>query len=294
MELYSASSEQAMKAITPKTLVKGFKYLEGPRWHEDRIWMSDVLGCKVVTVDLLGRVNEVVSLPGMPSGLGFLPDGTPLIVSMADRCLFRLDVDQLVCHAALGSLVTGPTNDMVVDDLGRAYVGDYGYDSLAGEEFRSGNLVLVTPDGEARVVAEDLAGPNGMVILRNRALLVVAETRGGKLTAFDIAADGILSGRRVYAELGEHMPDGICLDENGGIWVASFAGGAFFRVLEGGAISHNIDVAGRLAVACQLGGKDRRTLFCLTYAGTWEDVCAGRSQATVEIAKVDVAGAGSP
>ena len=223
-----------METITTQTLAEGFKFLEGPRWHEDRIWMSDVVGRKVFTLDLLGKVDEVVAVPGMPSGLGFLPDGTPLVVSMADRCLFRLEGGKLVRHAALDSLVTGPTNDMVADEQGRAYVGGYGFDAWVGEEFRPGNLVLVTPDGEARVVAEDLAGPNGTLILRNRALLVVAETRGRKLTAFDVAADGALSGRRVYADLGEHMPDGICLDEGGGIWVASFRGGVFLRVLEGG------------------------------------------------------------
>ena len=283
-----------METITTQTLAEGFKFLEGPRWHKDRIWMSDVVGRKVFTLDLLGKVDEVVAVPGMPSGLGFLPDGTPLVVSMEDRCLFRLEGGKLVRHAALHSLVTGPPNDMIADEQGRAYVGGYGFDALAGEKFRPGNLVLVPPDGESRIVAEDLAGPNGTVILRNRALLVVAETHGRKLTAFDIAADGALSGRRVYADLGEHLPDGICLDEGGGIWVASFSGGVFLRVLEGGAVSHRVDVTGRLAIACQLGGKDGRTLFCLTYAGTWEDVCAGRSRAAVEVAEVDVSGAGSP
>lgn len=283
-----------METLTATTLAEGFQFLEGPRWREDRIWMSDVLGRKVLTLDAFGRVDEVVTLPGMPSGLGFLPDGTPLVVSMTDRCLLRLEGGQLVCHASLVSLVTGPANDMIVDKQGRAYVGGYGYDSLAGDEFRPGNLVLVTPDGDARVVAEDLAGPNGTVIMSDRAMLVVAETRGGKLTAFDVAADGTLSGRRVYADLGEHMPDGICLDEDGGIWVASFAGGVFLRVLEGGTVSHSVEVAGRLAVACQLGGKDGRTLYCLTCRGTWEDVCAGRGRAAVEVAKVDIAGAGSP
>lgn len=256
--------------------------------------MSDSLRRKVFTLTLDGSVEQVTEVPAKPSGIGFLPDKTPLIVSMEDRRLLRLEGEQLVCHAELAPLVTGELNDMVVDQQGRAYVGNFGFDILADADFQPASLVMVTPRGEARVVAEDLAFPNGTVILTDEAILVVAETLGNRLTAFDVAADGGLSNRRIYADLGEHEPDGICLDVNGGIWVSSFERDVFLRVLQGGAITDWVDVAGRRAVACQLGGSDGCTLFCLTCENEWEEVRVGNSRARIEVTKVDVAGAGSP
>jgi sugar lactone lactonase YvrE len=277
-----------------ETLAEGFGYLEGPRWRDGRLWMSDMGQGKVFTLGPDGDVEPVVEVPGSPSGLGFLPDGTPLIVSMDDRRLLRLENGALVCHAELAPLVTGETNDMVVDAEGRAYVGNFGFDLFGGADYRNANLVMVSPAGEAQVVADALDFPNGTVILPGGQVMVIAETWAHTLTAFDIAADGTLSNRRVFADLGEYGPDGICLDREGAIWVSAFNHGDYLRVLEGGEITHRIDCDDRRAVACQLGGSDGRTLFCLTCEGTWEEICAGEGHARVEVATVDVPGAGSP
>jgi sugar lactone lactonase YvrE len=279
---------------TTELLIDGFRFLEGPRWHEGRLWMSDMGGGKVYTLSEAGELDVLVEVPNDPSGIGFLPDGTPLIVSMQDRRLLRLEDGELVCHADLAPLVGEKPNDMVVDSLGRAYIGNFGYDIEAEADYEPANLVLVLPTGEARVVAEDLAFPNGTVILDGGETLVVAESDGARLTAFDIAADGSLSGRRVYADLGEHDPDGICLDQDGGIWVSSFAHDVYLRVLEGGEVTDRVPVPGRRAVACQLGGADGRTLFCLTCTATWEEIRAGGARSQVETARVAAPAAGSP
>ena len=277
-----------------EVLADKFEFLEGPRWRNGQLWMSDMFAGCVYTVDLDGGVETVAKVPHKPSGLGFLPDGTLLIVSMKDRCLLRLEADELVCHADLGALLTGDANDMVVDALGRAYVGNFGFDLFGGADFQNANMVMVDPAGEVQVVAEKLAFPNGTVILPGGEVLVVAETFGHRLTAFDVAPDGTLSNRREFANLGEYGPDGICLDQEGAIWVSAFDHGEFLRVVEGGNITHRIKLTDRHAVACQLGGFDGCTLFCLTCEGAWEDICFGKSSARVEIAAVDIAGAGSP
>jgi sugar lactone lactonase YvrE len=283
-----------MADYTPELLIDGFRFLEGPRWHEDRLWMSDMGGGKVYTLSETGELEVLAEVPNDPSGIGFLPDGTPLIVSMRDRRLLRLEGGELVCHADLAPLVGEKPNDMVVDRLGRAYIGDFGFDIEAEADYEPANLVLVLPTGEARVVAEDLAFPNGTVILDGGETLVVGESLGNCLTAFDIAADGSLSGRRIYADLGDHDPDGICLDQEGGIWVSCFSQDVHLRVLEGGEVTDRVPVPGRRAVACQLGGTDGRTLFCLTCEATWAEICAGGARARVETARVAVPGAGSP
>lgn len=275
-------------------LIDGFRFLEGPRWHDGRLWMSDMGGGKVYTVSETGALEVVVEVPNDPSGLGFLPDGTLLVVSMQDQRLLRLKDGKLNCHADLAPLIGEKPNDMVVDRLGRAYIGNFGFDITADADFVPANLVLVEPTGEARVVAEDMAFPNGTVILDGGETLVVAETLGQCLTAFDIAADGTLSNRRCYADLGEHGPDGICLDQDGGIWVSCFSQDVYLRVLDGGKVADRVPVPGRRAVACQLGGADGRTLFCLTCEATWEEICAGGARSRVETARVAVPGAGSP
>jgi sugar lactone lactonase YvrE len=270
-------------AFKTEVLADGFEFLEGPRWRDGRLWMSDSFGGQVFTVGLDGGVETVVEVPGKPSGLGFLPDGSPLIVSMKDRRVLRLENGGLLCHAELGPLVTGVTNDMVVDAKGRAYVGNFGFDLFGGEEFRPANIVMVSPAGEAQVVAEEVKFPNGTVIMPGGEVMIVAETFGHRLTAFDVASDGTLSNRRLFADLGEYGPDGICLDQEGAIWVSAFNHGIFMRVLKGGTITHRIDLTDRHAVACQLGGDDGLTLFCLTCKGTWEEVCAGKTQARVYV-----------
>ena len=220
-----------------ESLAEGFKLLDGPRWRKDRLFMSDILSGKVYTVRLDGTVEMVAQVPGKPSGLVFLPDGTLLIASMKDRRLLRLEDGRLVCHAELCSLVTGDLNDMVVDTSGRAYVGNFGFDVFGGADFRPANLVMVSEGGEAQIVAENLAVPNGTVITPDGKVMIVAETQGRRLTAFTIDRDGTLEDRRVFADLGEYGPDGICLDQDGAVWVGAFYQSDFLRVTEGGAIT---------------------------------------------------------
>lgn len=283
-----------MATLTPQVLLDGIVFPEGPRWHKGKLWFSDIFAGKVMTVDVAGRAAVIASVPERPSGLGWLPDDRLLIVSMRNQRLLRLDPDGLHSAADLSSLVKGDINDMVVDAQGRAYIGSMGYDVFAGEAHAPGNIVLVTPDGNARVVADQLEMPNGPVITPDHKTLIVAESFGHRLAAFDIAPDGALSGRRVFAELGEGVPDGICLDAEGAVWVSSPFTHEFLRVREGGAIAERIPLSGKLAVACMLGGEDRRTLFLLTAETSMEALGRGQSKGYIETVRVDVPGAGLP
>ena len=284
-----------MGNFSPAVLADGFIFLEGPRWHDGELWFSDMWDHKVKRMSPRGEITTVVTVPERPSGLGFLPDGTALIVSMANRTVYRLENGALVEHAALGDAVGGDVNDLIVDSAGRAYVGNFGYDLFNEEEPRNATLVLIEPDGSHRVVADDLSFPNGMVLTNDGAGLVVAETFGHCLTAFDRKADGSLTNRRVFAELGDYTPDGICLDIEGGIWVASFMTGDFIRVVDGGEITDKFSVGpGKAAVACQIGGPDNRTLYCLTFEGEIADIAKLERRARIETVTVAIPGAGSP
>jgi len=275
-------------------LADGFVFLEGPRWHQGKLWFSDMWGFKVYTITEAGERAVVCDVPQRPSGLGFLPDGTLLIVSMADRKLMKFKNGTLSVHVDLAEFARGDVNDCVTDQQGRTYVGNFGYDLFAGAEPGPADLVLVEPSGAARVVAGDLNFPNGAVIKDNGKTLVVAESWGARLSAFDIAADGSLSNRRVYASLGERTPDGICLDAAGGIWVSSFNSGEFLRVLDGGEITDIVECGDRRAVACQLGGADGKTLFCLIYDGQLEDLHQQKAAGSIETVRVAVGSGGSP
>jgi sugar lactone lactonase YvrE len=283
-----------MNQLTPTLLADGFVFLEGPRWHDGSLWVSDMWGFKVYRISTNGAREVLFELPERPSGLGFLPDGTPLVVSMANRKILKLVNGALVEHADLSAHASGDCNDMVVDAQGRAYVGNFGFDIFNGAPPQMANLVRVDPDGSTHVVAQELNFPNGAVLTNGGRTLVVAETFGNVLTAFDLAANGTLSNRRVWAALGERTPDGICLDQDGAIWVASFMTGEFVRVLEGGVVSDIVPVPGKAAVACQLGGEDGRTLFCLTYKGTIEDLHQGKVAGAIETVRVNSPAAGSP
>ncbi len=283
-----------MQTFSLTTLADDFAFLEGPRWHDGRLWLSDIWDYTVFTVDESGRREAVVRVPERPSGLGFLPDGTPLVVSMVDRRVYRIVDGALTLHADLATLVSAEINDMVVDDRGRAYIGNMGYDLFGGGEARPGEITLVEPDGRFRHVAAQLDFPNGMAISADGATLYVAESFGHRVSAFERAQDGSLGARRVLAELPELIPDGICLDREGGLWVAGAMGGAFVRLAADGTVSARIDVAPRAAIACQLGGADGRTLFCLTYDGGIEELSQGKPGARIEVARVDVGAAGSP
>jgi sugar lactone lactonase YvrE len=284
-----------MIAYTPTALTtEGIIFPEGPRWHAGKLWFSDIHGARVMTVDPEGRLAPVVDVPTRPSGLGFDPGGRLLIVSMRDRRLLRLENGRLDTVADMSGLMPGDANDMVVDGHGRAFIGNFGYDLFAGAEPRPTCLVVVDADGRARVVADELAFPNGTVITPDGKTLIVAESFGNLLTAFNVKPDGSLSGRRFFAHLGDRTPDGICLDAEGAVWVSCFGQDEFIRVWEGGDIAARVAVPGRRAVACMLGGEDRRTLFLLTAETTLEDLSQGKSKGRIETAHVDVPGAGFP
>lgn len=275
-------------------LASGIVFGEGPRWRDGRLWLSDMYGHRVLTVDLDGKLETLVEVEGQPSGLGWSADGRLLIVSMLDRKLLRLEGGTLVEHADISAHCGGPANDMVVDGSGRAYVGSFGFDMAAGEPLRATGLAMVEPDGTARGVAGDLRMPNGTVITPDGSTLIVAETLGARLAAFDIAADGSLSNHRIFAELPGRTPDGICLDAEGAVWVACFGQDEFVRVHEGGEISATVSSRERRAVACMLGGPARRTLFLLTADTTLGELGKGNSKGFIETVEVDTPGAGLP
>ena len=242
----------------------GVAFGEGPRWREGTLWWSDMHGCEVNRLND-GQVVTVCHVPMRPSGLGWLPDGRLLVVSMTDKRVLRMERDgSMVTHADLSGLVPRRLNDMTVDEHGRAYVGNFGFELDGEEEPRSTVLVRVDPDGSAQVVADELLFPNGSVITEDGRTLIIAETWGARLSAFDIATDGSLSNRRIWASFADgSVPDGICLDADGAVWIASPTTAACLRVREGGEIVERVET-GRGAFACVLGGEDGCTLFVCT------------------------------
>lgn len=284
-----------MANYTLETLADDFVFLEGPRWHGGQLWLSDMWAHTVYTLSESGKRTKVATMPERPSGINFLPDGRVVIVSMADRRLKLVAPDgALSTYADLSGLVEHDINDTVCDRDGNIYVGNFGYDLLNHAEPKTAELIMVTPTGQCKVVADGLEFPNGAVITPDGGTLIIAETFGHKLTAFNRAADGSLSGRRVWAALGERTPDGICLDASGAVWVSSFMTGEFVRVAEGGEVLDVIATGEKRAVACNLGGADGRTFFGLTFDGALEDVASGKRLARVEVCRVPVGAAGSP
>jgi len=276
-----------------EVLLDGLYFPEGPRWHEGRLWFSDFYAHEVVAVDESGRRESMVEVPNQPSGLGWRPDGRLLVVSMTDRKLMRLDPDGLKVHADLAEFAAWHCNDMVVDAEGGAYVGNFGFNSHGGEEPRPANLIRVDPDGTVSIAATDLMFPNGAVITPDGRTLIVAETRGNRLSAWDRAPDGKLSNRRVFADLGKGYPDGICLDQEGAVWYADPRNNEVVRVAEGGRVLNRISTGDFGAFACMLGGADRKTLFVCT-AKTSGPKAAEERTGRIERVGVEVAGAGLP
>ena len=276
----------------PGVLVTGRGLVEAPRWHDGRLYFSDWTAGEILAVDAAGHSEVIARVRSLPLCSAWLPDGRLLIVASADGLLLRREPDgSLVTHAEL----EGPGwNDIVVDGRGNAYVNSVGYDMMAGQAGQAGHVVLVTADGAVRRVAEDLAFPNGMAVTPDNATLIVAESHGNRLTAFDIGGDGDLTGRRVFADLGDDPPDGICVDAEGAVWFATVPGRRCVRVADGGQVLQTIPLD-RGGFACVLGGADRRTLFVT--AAEWrpdlpELVPAGSGQ--VATARVAVPGAGWP
>jgi sugar lactone lactonase YvrE len=274
-------------------VLEGIDFGEGPRWRDGRLWFSDFYQHKVRAVTPGGEEEEIATVPGQPSGLGWLPDGRLLIVSMSDRKLMRLEDSGLTVHADLSAIATAHCNDMVVSATGHAYVGNFGSDILDGAEPVPAKLALVHPDGRAEVAAEDLAFPNGSVITPDGATLIVGETIGSRYTAFDIGEDGRLSNRRVWAELPGHFPDGCSLDAAGGIWFADAGGKGCLRVVEGGEITDRIETA-QIGYACALGGDDGRSLFILTAPSSHPGELTGKGLGRLEAARVEHPHAGLP
>lgn len=271
----------------------GLTFPEGPRWHNGKLWFSDMQGLFVMSVSPSGKSEKIIEVKRSPSGLGWLPDGRLQVVSMIDRRLLRLDAGGLVEVADLSHLASFHCNDMVMDHQGRAYIGNFGFDFAANAPVKPAEIVLVSPEGQARIVADDLLFPNGTVITPDGQTLIVAETFGHRLTAFEIEADGSLVNRRIWAQLDGAYPDGICLDAEGAIWVATPHPGEVIRVLEGGRITHRLTVSTR-PYACMLGGKDRRTLFICTAGSAIPDELLTAPEGKIEILKVEVPGAGLP
>ena len=244
----------------PRTLLDGIAFGESPRWHDDRLWFSDWGTQEVVAVDLLGESEVIVGVPSSPFSIDWLPDGRLLIVSGPEGALLRREPDgTLVTHADLSGLSDHPWNEMVVDGRANAYINNIGFAFPAGE-FAPGTVALLTPDGSVRQVADGVAFPNGMAVTPDNSTLIVAESYGNKLTAFEIAEDGDLSNRRVWADLGDGVPDGICLDAEGAVWYADVPNKRCARVAEGGEVLQTIELD-LGCFACMLGGEEGRTLF---------------------------------
>jgi sugar lactone lactonase YvrE len=278
------SMTATVEGLTP--LATGFCFGEGPRWFEGMLWFSDMLGEAVHTVDPNGSLTTL-PLPGQsPSGLGFRPDGSLLIVSTENRHLLRYDGEIVTTIADLSDVAPADLGDMVVDHLGRAYIGS--------QAFHGGVIVRVDPDNTVSVVAQDLDFPNGMAITADHKTLIVAESIGRRLSAFSIDEDGGLSDRRVFADGLDGPPDGISLDADGGVWTSMTLAHQFERIVAGGEVSHRIDIGDRAAIACMLGGSARRTLFMLSSTDAYPKRLIGTRLSRLDTVIVDTPGAGLP
>ncbi|MFZ0919555.1 MAG: SMP-30/gluconolactonase/LRE family protein [Candidatus Dormiibacterota bacterium] len=279
-----------------KTLVTGLVFGEQPRWHDGRLWFSDWGAQDVMAADLGGNTQVMVHAESFPCCSGWLPDGRLLVVSARDGRLLRQEADgTLVTHADLAAASDPPAgNELVVDGRGNAYVNGGGFNLMTGEAFRPGVIAMATPDGSVRQVAEDLAFPNGMLVTSDNATLIVGESYANRLTAFDIDGDGALSNRRVWAELGDGVPDGICLDAEDKVWYSDVPNKRCVRVAEGGEVLQSVDLD-RGCFACALGGPSRTTLFMM--ATEWNGPAAMFAEprtGEVVALEVSVAGAGWP
>ncbi len=292
------------------TLISGYDYLEAPRWRNGRLWISDFYTRQVIAADMDGKVEKIAAVEQQPSGLGWLPDGRLLIVSMLDKKLLRREPDgSLVVHADLSGIAEGPCNDMVVDAQGRAYVGNFGFDLMGGAPMKTARLALVEPNGRVSVAAENLYFPNAAMITPDDKTLIVNETFGNRISAFDIKADGTLGPRRDWAVFGplpkgqelaevfpqaKVAPDGGAMDAEGTVWIADAIGNRVLHIAEGGQALDEISTGNMAVFACALGGPDRRTLFLCVAPDFQEHLRKGAREAAIWAVKVTVRGAGRP
>lgn len=287
-----------------RILAEGIHFGEGPRWRHGRLWFSDFFAHAVKSVSLSGDLRTEFAIDDQPSGLGWMPDGSMLIVSMTKRQVLRRAVDGgMSLHADLNAVASFHCNDMVVAADGRAFVGNFGFDlnaeTASGRAIgelsaqQTAQLASISPEGTVRIAASDMHFPNGSVIIPDGRTLIIAETFGRRLTAFEVGADGILTNRRVWAQTGSRLPDGICLNAKGAIWIANPAAPECVLIAEGGEVLDVIETE-HPCYACMLGGEDGQTLFMLTAtpppAGQANALPIGK----LRIASVDVPHAGLP
>lgn len=290
--------------VRPKTMATGLIWPESPRWHAGRLWFSDIQGHRLLALDPAGALEEIGRYDDEPSGLGFLPDGTPLLVMRRRRVIVRVTPSGLAIHADLKSFSGSAVgygeephdymlNDMIVDPLGRAYVDKF-IRRLSGDEARDLDeaILLVDANGRAEVAADNVHGPNGMAITPDGRTLILAEAASRVLTAFDIASDGRLHNRRLFADLGGFRPDGICLDTEGAVWVGSPTRRVALRVLDGGSVTHELATTERGPLACCFGGPDRDTLYLAT--SRFDPARRAEAEGFIDAYQVGFRGAGLP
>jgi sugar lactone lactonase YvrE len=280
--------------MKPRCLLDGGRYFEGPRWHAGRLWFVDCMERTLLSLTPSGEREQHAKFDNdTPCGTGILPDGRLIVLTMFSKHLMSYANGQLSRYADLSGIATGTIDDMIVDGLGRAYVGDLGFDLPPPPDRGAvGRIILVTPEGETRVVADGLRFPNGIAVSSDHRRLVVAEMDGACLADYQIESDGSLTFRGRFGSM--KSPDGICLDQEGAVWVAAFDEDAFIRLDPGGRELQRIEVPGRRALACVLGGAERRTLFCLSAATSYEELRQRKSSSRIDVVDVDVPGDGNP
>ena len=280
--------------MTLRCVLDGGRYFEGPRWHAGRLWFVDCMERTLLSLSPSGQCEQHASFDDdTPCGTGILPDGRLVVLTMYRKRLMTYADGRLSLYADLSGIAAGTIDDMIIDGLGRAYVGDLGFDMPPPPDRGApGRIILVMPDGAARVVAEGLRFPNGIAVSADHRRLVVAEMDGACLADYDIEPNGDLRFRGRFGSM--KSPDGICLDQEGAVWVASFEEDAFIRLDRGGRELQRIEVPRRRALACVLGGPERRTLFCLSAATSYEELRQRKSSSRIDAVDVEIAGAGYP
>ncbi|BBG01712.1 MULTISPECIES: SMP-30/gluconolactonase/LRE family protein [Pseudonocardia] len=284
-----------MKLHTYTGFASGHRFLEGLRWHDGALWASDFFTGAVLTFSPGGDATTVAEVPGAPSGLGFLADGTALVVSQADATVLRIGPDgALSSYADFSAVAGGPGNDLLVAPDGHAYVGNFGF-AVGTEDPKPTALAHIDPQGTVHRVDGEVMFPNGMALTPDGRQLLLAETFLHRITAYDRASDGSLSNQRVWAQLPEtFMPDGIALDTDGGVWFGNALtmgdDAGFYRVVAGGELTDKVPVTGTQAVACAFGGDDRSTLYLSCNTTTLEEFVQGRSDGAVAVASVGYTG----
>jgi sugar lactone lactonase YvrE len=290
--------------MTASVLREGLGFGEDPRWHEGRLWFSDFYRRGVYSLEADGAERLEHEVPGQPSGLGWLPNGDLLCVSMLDHQVLRFHDGEPSLFCDISSYCGFWANDMVTSTSGVSYVGNFGFDlhamlrDVGAAEMLvhrppTTNLVVISPDGDVLQVVPDMDFPNGTVITPDGATLIVGETLSCRLSAFDIANDGTLSNRRVWAQMEFVYNDGMCLDAEGQIWVANAVAPHCLRVREGGEITAMVETS-QISFACMLGGGDRRSLFVMTAPTSDRFEIADRHDGRIEVVEVTVPGAGLP